>query len=243
MKIKLWIITVAVLFGIFLIYPVWAADPSQPSSTMKMPCPEGKGPAITGGGGMMMGKSMMHGRAGTMRSKGMMHGRKTGRYGYRMRRGTGSDLTRSFHKWMKGFMAHKSLFDLSSDQMNKLEDLLAEHLKSAIRKKAEIRVLRVDLIQTLRKEPMDVKAAEDLLKKIYGEKTELQVEGIQLYSQVMQFLNDQQKAKVKEILGSPFCTPWESMRVTGDGSSGEQTDEPEVPSDDEPMEEESGTGT
>jgi hypothetical protein len=233
MKIKLWIIAVVALFGIFLIYPAWAADPSQPSSSVKMPRSEGKAPAMMGGGGMMMGK-------------GMMYGRKTGGYGYHMRRATGSNLVSSFHRWMKGFMAHKSLFDLSSDQMNKLEDLLAEHLKSAIRKKAEIRVLRVDLIQKLRKDPMDLKGAEDLLKMIYGKKIELQMEGIQLYSQVMQVLTDQQKAKVKEILGSPFCTPWESMmpmRGTGNRLSGEQTGEPEMPSDDEPMEEESGTGT
>ena len=168
------------------------------------------------------------GGGGMMKGKGMMHGRKSGRVGYRMGMGMGKGLMMSFHKWMKGFMAHKSLFDLSPDQMNKLEGILTEHLKNAIRRQAEICVLRIDLMQKLRKDPVEVKVTEDLLKKISAEQTKLQTEGVQLYSQVLQLLNNQQKTKVKEILGSPFRTPWESMMPMGgdiDMPSVEQTDE------------------
>ncbi len=44
---------------------------------------------------------------------------------------------------------------------------------------------------------MEVKAAEDVLKKISDRRTRLQMEGVQLYSQILLLLNDSQKAKVK----------------------------------------------
>ncbi|MFW6373625.1 MAG: hypothetical protein ACOC3W_07995, partial [Thermodesulfobacteriota bacterium] len=36
-------------------------------------------------------------------------------------------------------------------------------------------------------------------------------EGIRLYSDLLNMLTDQQKAKVEEIIGTPFPAPWEKM--------------------------------
>ncbi len=232
MKRNIWIVTIAVLFGIFFIFPVWAEESSQTQTPAKIFPGPSKGTGIMGGGGgMMKEKGIVYGRkAGGMYSGKMMHGRKTGRVGYQMGMDMGSGLMGPFHGWMKGFMAHQSLFDLSADQTNKIEGLLSEHLKNAIRGQAEMRVLQVDLIQKLQKDPVEVKAAEDVLKKISDEQTRLQMEGVQLYSQILLLLNDSQKAKVKEIIGSPFCIHWESMMPVGgdtDMPSEEQTEEQE----------------
>ena len=226
MKRNIWIVTIAVLFGIFFIFPVWAEESSQTQTPTKIFPGPSKGTGIMGGGGMVKGKGTVYGKKpGVMRSDRYVHGRKTGRVGYRMGMDMGSGLMGPFHGWMKGFMAHQSLFDLSADQTNKIEGLLSEHLKNAIRGQAEMRVLQVDLIQKLQKDPVEVKAAEDLLKKISDEQTRLQMEGVQLYSQILLLLNDSQKAKVREIIGSPFCIHWESMMPVG-GEIGTSSAEP-----------------
>jgi len=247
MKKNIRIISTAILFTLMWLTPAWSVDQPQGGSSMSMPCPKmGKGM----GGGMMGGKSMMQDKGmGMMHGKGMnmMHGKKSrcpncpmgkgkammqskkGRcpncpMSKKGRMGMGRGMMREFHQWMKQFMAHRSLFDMNSEQMNQLDNVIMAHMKNAIQRKAEIRVQKVELRQMLRQSPMDLGAVENQIHQLSSLKADFQMEGIRLYSEVLNILTDQQKTKVEEIIGTPFPAPWEKMfPESGDsGSNGSE---------------------
>lgn len=239
MKKNILIILTAILFTLIWLTPAWSADQAQSDSSMSMPCPkmeQGMGGGMMGGKGMMQGKGMMGGK-GMMQGNGMgmMHGKemkKKGK-GMGMMQGRcpkcpmgkgmsmmGGGMMREFHQWMKQFMAHRSLFDMTSEQMNQLDNVIMEHMKNAIQNKADIRVAQVELRKMIRETPMDLSAVENQLNQVASLKAKFQMEGIRLYSDLLNLLNDQQKAKVEEIIGTPFPAPWEKMFPTsGDTGS------------------------
>ncbi len=149
----------------------------------------------------------------------------------------GGGLMRDFHQWMKQFMAHRSLFDLTPEQMTRLDDIIMGHMKNAIQNKADIRVAKVDLRQMIRQTPMDLSTVENQLNQVESLKTDFQMEVIRLYSDLLNMLNDQQKAKVEEIIGTPFPAPWEKMfPESGDTDSEDNGMEMEKPHEEHPME-------
>lgn len=247
MKKIVWIIPIVLLFTVFLLTPAWSMDQTQSGSSMNMPCPKmGQGMGMMHGkgmgGGMMHGKDMMHGKGMMKKGKGMgmMHGKKgrcpncpmgKSKGKGEMKMGMGGGLMKEFHGWMKRFMAHRSMFDLSADQMNQLDAAMMSHLKSAIQNKADIKIQKVELGQMLRKTPMNLDAVEKQIDRISGLQGKFQMEGVRLYSTVLNILDDGQKTMVKETIGAPFPAPWEKMfPMSGgmDGDSMEGEDEPET---------------
>jgi Spy/CpxP family protein refolding chaperone len=122
-------------------------------------------------------------------------------------------LMKPFHAWIAQVMANQQDLGLSPEQVQQLEGAITEHLKKAVRNRAEAQVLRIDLAQALREKSIDLPGVKDLLKKVADQDTELQVQGIELYVQVLQLLTDQQKEKVMELIGPPFPSPWENMAM------------------------------
>ncbi len=122
-------------------------------------------------------------------------------------------LMKPFHAWIAQVMANRQDLGLSPEQVQQLEGAMAEHLKKAVRNRAEAQVLKVDLVQAMREKSIDLPGVKDLLKKLADQDTELQVQGIELYVRVLQLLTDQQKEKVMELIGPPFPYPWESMAI------------------------------
>jgi len=183
------------------------------------------GPGMMGHGGKEGG---VKGR-GIMGAK-MMHGRMMpGMHGHGM---CGMFwLMKPFHAWIAQVMANQQDLGLSPEQVQQLEGAVAEHLKKAVRNRAEAQVLRVDLAQALREKSIDLPGVRDQLKKLADQDTDLQVQGIELYVHVLQLLTDQQKGKVMELIGPPFPFPWESMAMSF-GMGG--TAEAESPSTESP---------
>lgn len=205
MKRTLWIVAIIAMTAVFTMTPAWSEDQPGKDSSITMP-----------GHGKMMG----HGMRGGM-EKGMMHEKKM-QGGMGMMKGQrpacpassmkmNDGLMMQLHNWMKQFMAHRQLFDLSSQQMDQLDNAIMGHLKNAIQNKADIQVQMIELRQMLRQVPMDLNGLEGQLNRIADLKARLQLEGLRLYSELMNMLEDQQREKVIEIIGTPFPAPWEKM--------------------------------
>jgi len=210
MKKARWIRMIPVVMaGVMISTNGWGHD-KKPGSPMSPPstC----APAHQGGGMMpgMMGKMMqgmmpgmrqgMHGMGGgPMGMKGMMWGMR--------------GMMRSFHTWIGKLMSNSKNLGLSTEQINRLEEAVTEHLKRAILNRAEARALQVDLMQALRKKTVDLQSVEVLLKKIVDHDFQLQMDGIRLYTRMLQVLTAEQRAKAEEVIGTPFPPFWEVMSM------------------------------
>ncbi len=208
----IWILSIVALAAIFWMTPVWSED--QPEDYSGMRAESDSGPMMRHGmhGGMakggMHGKKMMGGMQGMQRMQGM-RGQMSPCPMFQTQKKDGVMI--QLHQWMKQFMAHRNLFGLSREQTARLDELMTTHIKAAIQKKSDIRIQMMDLQQLLRQSPIDLEAVENHLKKM-GELTAgFQMEGLELYSALRDLLDDQQKDKVEEIVGSPFPAPWERM--------------------------------
>ena len=131
---------------------------------------------------------------------------------YHQRGGIGAyALMGPFHEWMRCLMCRQASLDLTSGQKENLDDALTGHLMFAIRTRAEARALQLDLKHELRKQPLDLQAIETLVRKLTEQEFKLLIEGIKLYNEVLGILTVDQRAKVEELIGSPFPPFWEEM--------------------------------
>ncbi|RJQ77892.1 MAG: hypothetical protein C4519_12715 [Desulfobacteraceae bacterium] len=175
-------------------------------------------------GGMMGG-----GHAGGM--CGMMGG---GMMGGGMMRGGMHDamLMHGFHAWTHRLMAHARVMELSRDQMDKIDQMITTHLAKAIRDQAEVQALMVTLQKDLRAENIDLKSVEKQLQTSHSKTQQMQLEGIRLYTQVLNVLTPQQRGKLPDTIGTPFPAPWGKA---GHGMTGAMpmrphgTDQPAAP--------------
>jgi Spy/CpxP family protein refolding chaperone len=203
MKKATWIWMVPVMVCIFWAGTGWSLEQGALSS----PSPGVSGSAQAGGGMMGGGMKggMTHGR----------HGMMSEMQKYHMRGGYGAcsmmQLMGPLHRWTGMLMAHRQAIGLTPEQLDKLDDLITKHVTYAIRNMAECRINRLDLGRELHKKTIDLKAVEDLLKKITAQELNLQMDGVKLYTQVLDLLTAEQRAKVDEIIGTPFAAPWEEM--------------------------------
>ena len=135
MKKSVLIVSMAVFFTLFWITSVFSVDQIRSGQSMTVDgltspvmMAQGMGGGMDGRG-MMRGQDMMDGR-GMMRGQemmggmGMMHGQMGRGAHCPMAMGTGDGLMMQFHQWMRQFMNHRMLFDLSSEQMSQIDDII-----------------------------------------------------------------------------------------------------------------------
>ncbi|MFP4389294.1 MAG: hypothetical protein ACLFPR_10150 [Desulfococcaceae bacterium] len=124
-------------------------------------------------------------------------------------KGMGGGLMGPLHRWFAGLMEARPQVGLTDDQMMKLDDAMTSHQKFAVRRQADIRTTQIELKAVLRRKPLDLAKAQQLIQQMATRKGELQSEGIQLYDTVWNMLSEQQRASVTSRLGSPFPGPWD----------------------------------
>jgi len=115
------------------------------------------------------------------------------------------------HRWMGALMAQGGPIALTSEQISRLDDLISSHLQSAIRGKAEIRALRVELKRLLRKDSLNMQSVEALLKKISQQELAIEIAGFAMYQRVLEVLTPEQRQTARDLIGKPFPAPWEEM--------------------------------
>jgi hypothetical protein len=210
MKKSVLIVSMAVFFTLFWITSVFSVDQIRSGQSMTVDGLTSPVMMAQGMGGGMDGRGMMRGQD-MMGGMGMMHGQMGRGAHCPMAMGTGDGLMMQLHQWMRQFMNHRMLFDLSSEQMSQIDDIIMGHLKNGIKNKAEIQVQMVELRQMLARLPMDMGNVENQLKRIADLRTDFHLEGIRVSSQVLDLLDDQQQKKVEQVIGSPFTVAWEGM--------------------------------
>jgi Spy/CpxP family protein refolding chaperone len=127
---------------------------------------------------------------------------------------SGRGLMRPLHTWIGCLMAYSQEIGLLPDQVKQLDDVITDHLMSFIRKQAEVRALRVQLSHALRARSIDLQSVEAILKEIADQGSQLQMEGVRVYAQILELLTEEQESKAGEMIGTPFAPPWEGI-VTG----------------------------
>jgi hypothetical protein len=116
-----------------------------------------------------------------------------------------------FHRWMGCLISHQTCFNLTPVQLERMDDAVTRHLMSVTRSQAEARALKLDLKHALRKEKIELNTVEGLVQKLTHQESDMLMEGIKLYTEVLNTLTADQRMKVREIIGGPFPPPWEDM--------------------------------
>jgi hypothetical protein len=161
--------------------------------------------AQPGRGGGMMGSQ----KGGMMHQKQMMSG--MGGHGGGMMQGgmQAGMLMQGYHAWVNRLMVHAADVGLSSEQVEKIDQMITAHQVQAVRKQAEIQVVTINLKKDLRAKSIDLKSVEKQLQSLHGEAIQMELEGVRLYTQVLSLLSPQQREEMQQTIGSPFPAPWE----------------------------------
>lgn len=169
----------------------WAlAQPSRGGGMMgsqkgaMMHQPKMKGGMGGHGGGGMMGGMMQGGMQATL----LMHG---------------------YHAWLNRLLTHSDEVGLSGEQVEKIDQMIIAHQVQAIRQQAEIQVISINLKKDLRAKNIDLKNVEKQLQSLHTQSSQMELEGVRLYTQVIELLAPEQREKVQQTIGSPFPSPSE----------------------------------
>ncbi len=95
------------------------------------------------------------------------------------------------------------LKDLGLDEKQKeaIKEIKTRAEKDTVRKRADIKVARIELRDILQKDPVDMKAAEAKLKQLESMRTDLRLSHIKTREEIRAQLTPDQKKKLKEDLG------------------------------------------
>ena len=88
---------------------------------------------------------------------------------------------------------------LSDTQQNTVQTLLRTHAKEAIRLKAELDTMRVDLRQLLRTDPVDLQSAKSALQAIAAKAVDLRMAHLTLLHDIRQVLTPEQQQKFRTM--------------------------------------------
>jgi Spy/CpxP family protein refolding chaperone len=191
-------ITSLISIPAFLMILVFAADASaQPGAGMMMgPC----GMCGQGQGMMMpiMGGEKDHGKNPSSMS-----------------------LMKMLHKWGKLFFTQKDELGLTEEQLDEIESILMSHVKSAIRKKADLKILFIESQEALVKEEINLKAVEKKLKAMEALNTEMAMEGIRTLKKALAVLKPEQQKKIRRLFKNTCFMRGKTMGMMPGGMMGQ----------------------
>jgi hypothetical protein len=142
------------------------------------------------GGGMMMGP---HGMGGQCQSMMPMMGDQE----HCVKHPSSAALMKMLHKWGRLFFARQNELGLTEEQLDEMESILTSHVKSAIRKRADLKVLLIESQEILLKQDINLKAVEKKLKAMEALNTEMAMEGIQTLKKALAALTPEQQKQVR----------------------------------------------
>jgi Spy/CpxP family protein refolding chaperone len=94
-------------------------------------------------------------------------------------------------------LAHQ--LELTDDQRMQVRTLLGNHAKEAIRLRADIGVMAVDLRQFLETDPVDLPKVKQLLQSIAGKEVDLRLAHITLMQEISKLLSPEQRQKFRAM--------------------------------------------
>jgi len=101
---------------------------------------------------------------------------------------------------MHHHMAMFKKLGLDEKQKGALRDIHLKTMKEAVKKKADIKVAKIELVEILSKDTVDMTAAEAAVKKIESLKSDLKLMHIRAAEEVKSHLNPEQKKQFSAMV-------------------------------------------
>ncbi len=178
--------TLAVLLFMLVFIPPGAeaqpkGDPPPDQSMM--------GGMMGGGAGMnpMMGPGMM--------GRGVMGSAP----GSAMGRMSPSGLRGMLHRWGMLFFVHRAQLGITDAQSEKIDALVRDHWKYAIRNNADRQVLLLDIQEALLKPQVDPGQVEKNIRTLHSLEADLDVDGVRTLQKLLAVLTPEQQSKIKAL--------------------------------------------
>jgi Spy/CpxP family protein refolding chaperone len=142
----------------------------------------------------MMGRGMMGpGKGYGMMGRGMMG---PGMMGMGMQR---MGLMGMLHQWGSLLFAQKDGLGLPQTQIDQIESILNSHIKYAIRKNADRKILLIEIQELLIKDKVNLSEVEGKLKAMEALNTDIKMEGIRTLEQALAVLTPEQQKTIKTL--------------------------------------------
>ncbi len=90
--------------------------------------------------------------------------------------------------------------DLNDSQKTAIREIWESTAKDMIKKKADIKIAKLELREMLRKEPVNMRAVESQVKKIQGLKASMMLDRIKSREEIKSKLTPEQREKFKELV-------------------------------------------
>ncbi|OQA91681.1 MAG: periplasmic stress adaptor protein CpxP [Elusimicrobia bacterium ADurb.Bin231] len=94
------------------------------------------------------------------------------------------------------YLGMKEELGLSEEQIKTIESIGMEQRKSAVKRKSDIEIFRIELAELFRKEPPDFKAAKEKVKKISDVQLEMKISMIDSREKIYNVLTKEQREKL-----------------------------------------------
>jgi Spy/CpxP family protein refolding chaperone len=118
-------------------------------------------------------------------------------------------LTAMLHIWETYFFLQRGPLKLTEDQIERIVSILNDQRKYIIQKKAEQRILLIDIEQLLVKEPTDLKKVEEKVKAFEDLNVEITMGEVQTLGKALAVLTPEQRQKMLAIFReSRFTGPY-----------------------------------
>lgn len=104
-------------------------------------------------------------------------------------------LEAMLHIWQSYFFLERHRLKLTEEQMDKIESILNDQERSITRKIADRRILLIDIWQSLVRNPIDLKKAEDRVKALEALNREIIMAEIETLESALAVLTSEQRQK------------------------------------------------
>jgi Spy/CpxP family protein refolding chaperone len=103
------------------------------------------------------------------------------------------------HRWGSYLFTQKHQLGLTLTQLDKIESILNSHIKYAIRKNADRKILLIEIQELLVKDKVNLNEVEGKLKAMEALNTDMKMEGIRTLEQALAILTPEQQKKAKTL--------------------------------------------
>jgi Spy/CpxP family protein refolding chaperone len=157
-----------------------------------------------------MGHGMMGGMGASMMPRGAM---ACGGMGCQ-----NIDLARILHQWGSCFFTQKEQLGLTDEQLDQIQSILNSHMKYAIRKNADGRVLLIEIQELLVKEKVNLGEVKGKVQSLEGLNTDMNMEGVRTLEEALGVLTPEQQKKAKALFKTSTCMGAMGMGGTHSGA-------------------------
>jgi Spy/CpxP family protein refolding chaperone len=128
------------------------------------------------------------------------------------------DLARILHQWGSCLFTQKEQLELTDEQLDQIQSILNSHMKYAIRKNADGRVLLIEIQELLVKEKVNLGEVKEKVQSLEGLNTDMNMEGVRTLEEALGVLTPEQQKKAKALFKTSTCMGAMGMGGTHSGA-------------------------